>query len=71
MKCFYLVVIVLVSLAGCRRNQPQSAEKPEPPIVLNGPLEFQMSQRSTIALLFRGEMGRSSYQRVPCGKMTA
>ncbi len=50
MKCFYLVVIVLVSLAGCRRNQPQSAEKPEPPIVLNGPLEFQMSQRSTIAL---------------------
>lgn len=50
MKCFYPVVIVLVSLAGCRRNQPQSAEKPEPPIALNAPLQFQMTQRSTVAL---------------------
>ena len=50
MKCLYPVMIVLVSLAGCRRNQPQPAEKPEPPIALNGPVEFQMSQRSTVAL---------------------
>ena len=33
-----------------QKKQPQSAEKTQPPIALNAPVEFQMRQRSTVAL---------------------
>jgi hypothetical protein len=50
MKCLYPIVIITVLLTGCGQKPPQPAEKPEPPIILNAPIQFQMTQRSTIAL---------------------
>ncbi|MHC4617996.1 MAG: DUF5329 family protein [Planctomycetota bacterium] len=46
----FAFLILLVSLAGCKRRPAPPAEKPPPPIVLNAPLEFQVNQRSTIAI---------------------
>ena len=50
MQRFYPIMVLLVLVAGYTRNNADSAEKPQQPIVLNAPVEFQMTQRSTIAL---------------------
>lgn len=50
MKFLYAMAIVLASLGACTRKQTPPGEEPKAPIALNGPVEFQMTQRSTIAL---------------------
>jgi hypothetical protein len=45
-----VLLMMLVWPAGCTKKPPLSAEKPRAPIALDAPVEFQMAQRSTVAL---------------------
>lgn len=45
-----VLLFTLICVAGCTKEPPPSAQKPRAPIALDGPVEFQIGQRSTVAL---------------------
>ncbi len=50
MKLLSILVITLVLLSGCGRTEQTSAPEPAAPTVLDAPVEFTVSQRSTTPL---------------------
>ena len=47
MRHVLIVALSIVLVPGCGRKQEESAGEPAPPIVLDGPVQFDVSQRST------------------------
>jgi hypothetical protein len=45
-----VLLVTLVWVAGCTKKRPPSVQKPGAPIALDTPVEFQIGQRSTVAL---------------------
>jgi hypothetical protein len=50
MKHFVILALTLALMSGCGRTEQAPLREPAPPIILDAPAEFTISQRSTVPL---------------------